>query len=188
MVSKIIQKKFHFEYKKGFLKMRMLQRNGLLTLLLTLSLALTSCSSGSKKSNGNNSALSDAAENFSLELNGSSDDNTAGPLQTIYFDFDSSSLTAAARATLEENANWLKVTDKVDIQIEGHCDERGGHQYNLALGERRARSVKDYLVALGVDASRVSVISYGKEKSVAFGHDEGAWSKNRRANFVVTAK
>ena len=168
--------------------MRMLQKNGLLALLLTLSLTLVGCSSGAKKSDGNDSAMSDAAENFSLELNGSSDDNTAGPLQTIYFDFDSSALTAAARATLEENANWLKMSDKVDIQIEGHCDERGGHQYNLALGERRARSVKDYLIALGVNDSRVSIISYGKEKPVAFGHDEGAWSKNRRANFVVTAK
>lgn len=170
--------------------MRMLQKNGLFAVLLTLSLVLTGCSSNSKKNDGagSDSLVDDAAQNFSLELNGSSDENTAGPLQTIYFDFDSSALTAAARATLEENANWLKMSDKVDIQIEGHCDERGGHQYNLALGERRARSVKDYLTALGVSGARVSIISYGKEKAVAFGHDEEAWSKNRRANFVVTAK
>lgn len=170
--------------------MRTLQKNGLFAVLLTLSLALAGCSSNSKKAegSGSDSLVDDAAQNFSLELNGASDSNTAGPLQTIYFDFDSSSLTAAAKATLEENANWLKVSDKVDIQIEGHCDERGGHQYNLALGERRARSVKDYLAALGVNGARVTVISYGKEKPVAFGHDEGAWSKNRRANFVITAK
>jgi peptidoglycan-associated lipoprotein len=170
--------------------MRMLQKNGLFALLLTLSLVLAGCSTGAKKNDGSgsDSLVDDAAQNFSLDLNGSSDDATAGPLQTIYFDFDSSALTAAARATLEENANWLKTSDKVDIQIEGHCDERGGHQYNLALGERRARSVKDYLTALGVNGARVSIISYGKEKPVAFGHDEGAWSKNRRANFVITAK
>jgi len=170
--------------------MRMLQKNGLFAVLLTLSLALTGCATDSKKSDGSgsDSLVDDAAQNFSLELNGSSDDNTAGPLQTIYFDFDSSALTGAARATLEENSNWLKASDNVDIQIEGHCDERGGHQYNLALGERRARSVKDYLVALGINDSRVSIISYGKEKPSAFGHDDSAWSKNRRANFVVTAK
>lgn len=168
--------------------MRMLQKNGLFALLLTL--VITGCSTGAKKTDGSgsDSIVDDAAQNFSLELNGSSDDATAGPLQTIYFDFDSSALSGAARSTLEENANWLKASDNVDIQIEGHCDERGGHQYNLALGEKRARSVKDYLIALGVNESRVSIISYGKEKPNAFGHDDSAWSKNRRANFVVTAK
>ena len=74
------------------------------------------------------------------------------------------------------------------MQIEGHADERGGIQYNLALGEKRAKAVREYLVALGVAQKRIGVVSYGKEKPVAFGHDEGAWEKNRRANFVVTAK
>ena len=83
---------------------------------------------------------------------------------------------------------WLKDNDEVTIQIEGHTDERGGHQYNLALGENRARVVQDYLVALGVSAANIAIISYGKEKPISYGHDEGSWSRNRRANFVVTAK
>ena len=160
----------------------------LLSLLLVLSLGIVGCASGEKKDSQGDSVIEDATENVNLELNGSSDDGTAGPLQTIYFAYDSSNLTEAARSTLEENARWLKLSDAVDIQVEGHCDERGGQQYNLALGERRARSVKDYLVALGVNESRVSIISYGKEKPVAFGHDDESWSRNRRANFVVTAK
>lgn len=168
----------------------MLKRKSLLGLFVVLALGLAGCSSNSEKKDGgdSDSVMDDAGQNYSLELNGTSDDNTAGPLQTIYFDFDSSNLSSAARETLEANAEWLKGNEKVDIQIEGHCDERGGHQYNLALGERRARAVKDYLSALGVQDARISIISYGKEKPNAFGHDEESWGKNRRANFLITAK
>lgn len=168
--------------------MKALKNFSLFTVLL--SLLLVGCSSGAKKKSGSssNSMVDDAADAMALELKGSSDDNTAGPLKTIYFAFDSSALSGAARSTLEANAEWLKLTDSVEIQIEGHADERGGQQYNLALGERRARAVKDYLEALGVTSARVSTFSYGKEKPVAYGHDDEAWSKNRRANFVITAK
>ena len=158
-----------------------------LKLLLILSLAaLVGCSSSPKKTG--DGLVDAAAEAMSLELNGSSDENTAGPLQTIYFDFNSAQLTPVAKSTLEANAMWLKDNDEVTIQIEGHTDERGGHQYNLALGENRARVVQDYLVALGVSAANIAIISYGKEKPISYGHDEGSWSRNRRANFVVTAK
>lgn len=169
--------------------MKMLKSNHLFSLLLVLGLAV-GCSSSSKKDSGNksDSMVDDNSTADVLELNGSSDENTAGPLNTIYFDYDSSRLTSAGKSTLEQNAMWLKGSDKVDIQIEGHCDERGGQQYNLALGERRAKAVKGYLEALGVNSSRISIISLGKEKPTAFGHDEGAWAKNRRANFVITAK
>lgn len=166
----------------------MAAKTTLLSLLLVLSLGLIGCSSAEKKSDQADSMLEDATKNVNLELNGSSDEGTAGPLQTVYFAFDSSNLSEAARSTLGENAKWLKMAENVDIQVEGHADERGGQQYNLALGERRARAVKDYLVALGVREARISIISYGKEKPVAFGHDEESWSRNRRANFVVTAK
>lgn len=160
-------------------------------LLLISSLIFVSCSSTPKKENisdASDGLIDEAAQSFPLELNGSSDDNSAGPLQTIYFGFNSSELSMATRGTLEQNAMWLKGADKVDIQIEGHADERGGHQFNLALGERRAKAVKEYLEALGVNSARISVISYGKEKPVSYGHDEDSWSKNRRANFVITAK
>lgn len=136
---------------------------------------------GATASNGANAGLT-------LELNGDSDSNTAGGLQTVYFDFNESSLTSDTTETLKKNADYLKANTTVDVQVEGHCDERGGHQYNLALGERRAKAVREYLVAAGVAAKRISTISYGKERPVSEGHDDASWSKNRRANFVVTAK
>ena len=171
--------------------MKNLKRNSLLTILLIASLSMVGCSTKSSKEDGSGSSdslVDDAGQNDILELNGSSDESTAGPLRTIFFDYNSSSLSSAARTTLEDASNFLKESTSVDIQIEGHSDERGGHQYNLALGERRARSVKDYLVALGISNARVTVISYGKEKPTAFGHDEESWSRNRRANFMITAK
>ncbi len=170
--------------------MKSLQKKSVFAALVSISLLLGGCSSGAKKDAGSaaDSLMDDAAQNLSLELNGSSDDSTAGPLKTVFFDFDSSSLSSSARNTLEENAKYLKLTDQVDIQLEGHADERGGHQYNLALGERRARAVKEYLTALGVADSRISIISYGKEKPISFGHDDSSWSQNRRANFVITSK
>ena len=86
------------------------------------------------------------------------------------------------------NAEWLKKWPTVKIQIEGHCDERGSNKYNMALGDKRANAARDYLVSLGIDASRVTTISYGEERPFVEGHDEAAWSQNRRGHFVVTAK
>lgn len=107
-------------------------------------------------------------------------------LETVYFDFDKSDLRQDARDTLSKNAEALlkKVAD-AKIQIAGHCDERGSDEYNLALGDRRAKSVAKYLETLGVKADRISTISYGKEKPAVEGHNEAAWSKNRRAEFVI---
>lgn len=104
---------------------------------------------------------------------------------TIHFDTDKSALTAEARATLERQAAWLKKYPNVSFQIEGHADERGTREYNLALGDRRATAEKNYLISLGIAASRLSTISYGKERPVALGSDESAWSQNRRAVSVV---
>lgn len=112
----------------------------------------------------------------------------AGDLAPIYFPFDSSVITGEAIKTLKGNARWLKDNANVKIQVEGHCDERGTVEYNLALGERRANAAKDYLVRLGVDAGRLSIISYGEERPQDSGHDESAWSKNRRAAFVLLSK
>ncbi len=170
--------------------MENLKRSGFFASLLTMALIISSCSSTSENKAGSDSdsAVDDNASATSLELNGSSDASTAGPLQTVYFEFDSTTLSSETKEVLNQNAMWLKGMESVDIQIEGHADERGGQQYNLALGERRAKAVKNYLEALGVKSSRITVISYGKEKPNAFGHDESTWSKNRRANFVITAK
>ena len=106
-------------------------------------------------------------------------------LNDVYYDFDKSTLSAEAKQTLAENATQLKDAGSMAVTIEGHCDERGTNAYNLALGEKRANAAKDYLVSLGVDAGRVTTISYGEEKPFDAGHDEAAWSKNRRAHFVV---
>jgi len=106
--------------------------------------------------------------------------------ETIYFDFDKSDLRQDSRDVLSKNADiMLKVKPDAKIKIEGHCDERGSAEYNLALGERRAKSALQYLLTLGVKADRMSIISYGKEKPAVQGSDEAAWAKNRRDEFVV---
>jgi peptidoglycan-associated lipoprotein len=106
-------------------------------------------------------------------------------LQKIYFNFDSATLSDDARNTLSKNAEMLAKNSSLKIRIEGNCDERGSDDYNMALGERRAKAARDYLVNLGVQPDRLSVISYGEEKPVDPGHDEAAWAKNRRDEFVI---
>jgi len=109
-------------------------------------------------------------------------------LEKIYFDFDSANLSKEARATLTKNAELLKHEKTLKVQIEGNCDERGSGEYNLALGEKRAKAAEKYLVTMGVAADRITTISYGKEKPADTGHDEAAWAKNRRDEFVLTSK
>ncbi len=104
-------------------------------------------------------------------------------LNRIFFEFDQFTLTEEARATLAANAAYLKLNEGVQVRIEGHCDERGSDEYNLALGERRALAALNYLVSLGVPASRLSIISYGEELPLEPGHSESAWAQNRRAEF-----
>lgn len=104
---------------------------------------------------------------------------------TIYFGTDMYDVDAEDQATLARQAAWLAKYPNVSVTIEGHCDERGTREYNLALGERRANAAKNYLVSQGVSASRVSVISYGKERPIATGSDEASWAQNRRAVTVV---
>ncbi|MBI2567191.1 MAG: peptidoglycan-associated lipoprotein Pal [Candidatus Schekmanbacteria bacterium] len=104
-------------------------------------------------------------------------------LERVHFDYDSAELTAESRGILDRNAQWMKANGGVKIIIEGHCDERGTTEYNQALGQRRARSARDYIVALGVTQDRISTISYGEERPVSEGHAESAWSLNRRAEF-----
>lgn len=105
----------------------------------------------------------------------------------VFFAFNKSNLSPTARATLQRQAAWLKTHAAVTVRIEGNCDERGTQEYNLALGNRRAHAAKAYLVNLGIAASRITTISYGKERPVALGHNEVAWAQNRNAITVVTS-
>jgi peptidoglycan-associated lipoprotein len=107
------------------------------------------------------------------------------PLDDVFFDFDQYLLTEEAQKILQKDAEWLRTHPQARILIEGHCDERGTVEYNLALGERRAQGVKDYLADLGISSDRISVISYGKEKPFVVGHSEETWAQNRRAHFLL---
>lgn len=114
--------------------------------------------------------------------------NDARPLEDVYFDLDRAELSDAARASLQKNSTWMRRWTSTRILIEGHADARGTSEYNLALGERRAASVRDYLASLGIDASRISVVSKGEEDPVCMEDGEACWSRNRRGHFTVTAK
>ena len=114
--------------------------------------------------------------------------NRNSPLQPAYFEFDSADLNDTGRAALQADAGVLKKYPTWVVTIEGHCDERGTKEYNLALGERRAVAARTYLISLGLDANRLHTVSYGSEFPFDPSHDESAWSKNRRAHFVITAK
>ena len=114
--------------------------------------------------------------------------NDNSPLKPVFFLYDSDTLDDEARKVLSENATVLKANPGWTITVEGHCDERGTAEYNLALGDRRALAARDYLVSLGVPADRLSTVSYGKEFPFDAGHTESSWSQNRRAHFLLTAK
>jgi peptidoglycan-associated lipoprotein len=108
---------------------------------------------------------------------------TVGDLKTVFFALDSYMLDDAAHAVLDANAKLLRESASLAVRIEGHCDERGTVEYNMSLGQKRAEAVRDYLVGAGVPADRLTTLSYGKERPLVDGHDEAAWSRNRRAEF-----
>lgn len=112
---------------------------------------------------------------------------SSGPLKDVFFAFDRAELSEEARAALKANTEWLKANASIRVQIEGHCDERGAEDYNMALGARRAQAAMDYLTTLGITASRMSTISFGEEAPACREHTEECWTKNRRARFVVVS-
>lgn len=145
-----------------------------------LGLALAACDSDDKGMN----PMNDYTFQGNFEP-GSSEDfkHTAG--DRVFFALNSSNLTAEAKATLDKQAEWLKKYNNKLFTIEGHADERGNSEFNLALGERRAENVRKHMVKAGIDKSRISTVSFGKERPDVVGHDEAAWSKNRRAVSVI---
>jgi peptidoglycan-associated lipoprotein len=148
-------------------------------------IVLAGCSSKSTISPAaNTSGGGDMSGGSGAGYNGQS--NAAGlVLGDIFFNFDSSALSTEAQEQLKQNAAWLKSHAGQSATIEGHCDERGTDEYNVALGERRAVSAKQYLVTLGVGDSKLTTVSYGKERPFDPGHNEEAWAKNRRDHFVT---
>lgn len=164
----------------------------LFVMVCVLGLALAGCKGKSVKEEGEDTEMSESAamDEDSEAVAGveDSDSNNAMGLQTINFPYDSYEITETARSILSENTRILTENPNLMIQVEGHCDERGSIQYNIALGEKRAMATKKYLLNLGLTEDRITIISYGKEKPVAMGSDEESWAANRRANFVITSK
>lgn len=114
--------------------------------------------------------------------------NNEAPLNMVHFDYDKYFIRDDAKPVLEANAQWLNKFKTVEILIEGHCDERGTEEYNMALGEKRAKNTFDYLVSLGISSNRIKTISYGKSQPIDPGHNEISWQKNRRAKFTIITK
>lgn len=131
---------------------------------------------------------SEALDEDGISARALEDLNRDSPLRPVFYGLDSSELDEAGRAIVAANAQVLKKYPKWAITVEGHCDERGTAEYNLALGERRAAAVKSYLISLGIAADRVLTVSYGKEFPFDSGHTDAAWASNRRAHFVITSK
>ena len=152
-------------------------------LFLATACAETMQDSGAGQGSGGKESVKPSA--LSSIKPGSGRDFVVNVGNSVFFDFDKSSLSSDARGQLEKQAAWLKRYGSVNVTVEGHADERGTREYNLALGERRANSAKDFLVAIGVSPNRIKVISFGKERPAALGHNEAAWSQNRRAVTVV---
>ena len=129
---------------------------------------------------------SDPGSTSSLDALRRGESAAGGPLKDVNFDFDSVALSETARATLRANADWLKTNATARVQIEGHCDERGTAEYNMALGAKRAQTAMDYLATLGIAANRLSTISYGEEVPLCKEQTEECWARNRRARFVIS--
>ncbi len=160
-------------------------RRQTLSIFVFVAIAALSTGCSKKKSDGTETPDSAHADENTA---GDSDSGKASGLETVHYPYDSFSLDAPAKDILKRNAQILKDKARLNIQVEGHCDDRGGIQYNIALGEKRAKAAKKFMVDMGVKADRISTISFGKERPVDPRSNEEAWAKNRRSNFVITSK
>lgn len=154
-------------------------------LSLVAAVALVAACDSTPKDTGNATGMGGNQMVSSAPRPGSQEDLAANVGDRVYFGYDRADLSPEARATLDRQAAWLKQYGNVTITVEGHCDERGTREYNIALGNRRAQAVKNYLVALGIKAQRVATISYGKERPQVIGASEASWAQNRRGMTTV---
>ena len=137
---------------------------------------------------GKDLAPSEPGARTQERIAGGFDTSRNGPLPDVYFEYDSFELSSQAREVLQQNAGWLQRNPETRVEIEGHCDERGTVEYNLALGAKRAKAARDYLVALGVSANQISTISYGEELPVCREPNESCWQQNRRDHFLLIGR
>ncbi len=166
-----------------------MMKTTILLLALVFAFGVASCAKKPATDAGAETAATDGVNAADLAADLSdSDAGKAMGLETVHYAYDSSLLDESSKATLNSNAQILKEKTSLKIQIEGHCDERGGIQYNIALGERRANAAKAFITDKGISSDRITIISYGKEKPIDPGHTEESFSKNRRANFRITEK
>lgn len=156
-----------------------------LAVVLVLVSAVSVSGCGSKKADEDATPTAPGVDENVL---GDSDSGRAMGLQTVNFPYDSFVLDETAKSVLQNNAEIMKDKTSLRIQIEGHCDQRGGIQYNIALGEKRANATRRYLIDLGIAGNRVTTISYGKERPLSTGTSEEDYARNRRANFVITSR
>ncbi len=176
------------------MKLKCLSKMNFIAMLCTtivLSFGAVGCTKKSYKSeDGKASGVYDPElrEETESERIHSSDKNTAMGLQTVNFPYDSFEITSGGMSALQNNYEILMENESLEIQIEGHCDERGGIQYNLALGDKRANALRRKLISMGIDGDRIETISYGKERPLALSQSESAWAQNRRGDFVITSK
>jgi peptidoglycan-associated lipoprotein len=166
-----------------------------LTAVLALAISVAGCPSTSKPVDGlgaseqagglGEQGLGGKGTSLEQFQKGTLGARTSGPLSDIHFDYDDFTIRPQDGEILRANASWLRERAATRVQVEGHCDERGSEEYNIALGAKRAQAAKDYLVTLGIQASRISTISYGEELPLCTESNEACWSQNRRAHFVV---
>lgn len=172
----------------GWVTRNALQMSALIALAVVFAVG---CSSKAKEvPGGNTSNLGENGSGGSTSSltnlqNGTLGATSGGPLSDIHFGYNTYNIEPQDGSVLKANASWLQSHPQTRVQVEGHCDERGSEEYNMALGAKRAQSAKDYLVTLGVPSDRISTISYGKELPLCQDHDESCWAQNRRDHFVV---
>jgi peptidoglycan-associated lipoprotein len=172
------------------MKLNHVRLNGLVMIALSAAVVLSGCS---RKTSGvtsnpdiNSGTSTGTGGNPSTDPNSTESERSGNSfgLNDIYFQYDDHSLSGDARATLSANASRLRELGSVRVTLEGHCDERGTTEYNLALGQRRADAARSYLIDLGIESSRLATVSYGEERPFENGHNESAWSQNRRVHFT----
>lgn len=176
--------------------MKLLRLVSILCMLVLVAGAATGCKQKKKDDRANVSPVANGDNSENVRSTGPNRPETYGQvaesavtsMAPVYFAYDSSELSSDARTTLGDNASWIRSNKDSLVIVEGHCDERGTEEYNQALGERRARAARDYLVALGATASNLQTISYGESQPAAFGSDESAWARNRRAEFKTRGR